>query len=197
MNAQAEIDFLERLYALPSGRENMEMENDSSINRLAAAVLNDIERAAAQVGKEGFHCFFCGFDMPTSTCRCQHPESFRCMGKHVCAGCEKAMLSIASHIDAVCRQKPANRVTSIRQRMYFELMRAARSVGKEEIHEPTELHFCLAQADPWDDAPRDFRTNLLGAFSRCGFTQFQELAAALEKEGEATSLRLFVRALGN
>jgi hypothetical protein len=195
MNAQAEIAYLERLYALPSGEKVME--NDSSINRLAAAVLNDMERAAAQAGKEGFHCFFCGFDMPTSTCRCPHPESFRCAGKRVCAGCEKAMVSIANHITQVCRQKPARRVTSIRQRMYFELMRAARSVGNAEIHEPTELHFCLAQADPWDHEPKDFRANLLGAFARSGFTRFQELADALEKESEATSLRLFVRALGS
>src|SRR5579862_3226208 len=62
MDAQAEIAYLERLYALPSGEKVME--NDS-INRLAAAVLGDMERAAARVGTDGPWCYFCGADGPT------------------------------------------------------------------------------------------------------------------------------------
>jgi hypothetical protein len=196
MNAQAEIAYLERLYALPSGRENMEMENNSSINRLAAAVLNDMERAAARVGTDGPWCYFCGADGPTKACACDHPENFGCHRKRVCSGCESAMEAVARHIKAICREKRVNRVSSVRQKFYFQLTRAARCAGNGELHEPSELHFCLSAADPLDDEPDDFRMKLLGAFVRSGFLRFQQLANELARETDAALFRSVIRAFG-
>jgi len=171
------------------------MENDS-INRLAAAVLGDMERAAARVGTDGPWCYFCGADGPTKACACDHPENFGCHGKRVCSGCESAMVSIASHIKAICREKRVNRVSSIRQRLYHQLTRAARSAGNEKVHEPSELHFCLSAADPLDHEPHEFRANLLGAFARSGFLRFQQLTNELSKETDAAVFRSVIRAMG-
>ena len=69
MNAAAEIEFLERLYSMPSEEELEQMKEDPEPNRLAAQVIAESEVAAERVGKDGLHCYFYGFDVPSSTCR--------------------------------------------------------------------------------------------------------------------------------
>lgn len=193
MNADAEIAFLERLYSLPSEEEQGQMKNDPELNKLAEFIVAESELAAGRAGKDGIHCYFCGHDVPTSTCRCPHPESFRCHGKRVCADCEKAMVSVASHIASICRAKRVARVSSIRLRLYYQLTRAARAVGDEEVHNHSQLHFCLSQADPADDEPDIFRSRLLWAFGRARFLRFQALASALERESKDAMVMAIMR----
>jgi len=193
MNSDAEIAFLERLYALPSQEEHEQMKNDPELNKLAESFVVESELAAGRVGKDGIHCYFCGYDTPTSSCGCPNPESFRCLGKRVCNGCQDAMRAVANHIAAICREKGVNRVSSIRLRLYYQLTSAARAVGDEEAHNYSQLHFCLSQAEPCDDEPDTFRSRLLRAFSRSGFLRFQALASALEEESRTAMVMAVMR----
>ena len=193
MNTDTEIAFLERLYSLPSQEEQENMTEDPELNYLAAQVVAESELAAGRVGKDGFHCFFCGYDTPTSACNCPNPESFRCLGKRVCNGCQDAMRAVANHITAICREKRVNRVSSIRLRLYHQLTRAARAIGDEEVHTPAQLHFCLAQADPCDDEPDIFRSRLLRAFGRARFLRFRTLADQLEREAADSMVLAVIR----
>jgi hypothetical protein len=193
MNADTEIAFLEKLYLLPSEGEEDEMKENLDVNQLAAAVLADAQVAATRVGTDGHFCYFCGYDVPTSACRCPHPENFRCAGKRVCADCEKAMISIANHIAGILRAKRVNRVSSIRLRMFHQLGRAAREIGNEDVCAPSELSFCLAQADEDHEDDEVFRAQILRAFGRCRFLRFRALADTLEQEASESLIRAIIR----
>ena len=195
MNAAAEIALLEKWYLLPSEQEHSSMdktENDSLI-RLASRAIVEAEQAEKLAGKDGFHCYFCGYYLPTSTCGCAHTEHFRCAGKRVCANCEQAMKYVANHLAAMFSAKRVNRITSIRERLASQLRQAAREVGNEDVIAPTELHFCLAQADATDDEYDEFRSRILRSFGRCKFLRFQALAEKLKEISEDAMIRAIVR----
>lgn len=185
MNAQRqremEIEFLERLYSLPS-EEEQHMNGNESLNQLAAEAIKEMELAVARVGKDslGAWCFACGRAVPTADCACPYPESFNCAGHKFCLECREARGKIARHLQTMFAAKISHRVSSIRCRKYNMLARAADTDG---LRRGQALRTALFKyADPDVDEPEDFVTNTLHVFKRSGFFDFRALAAAVDRE---------------
>lgn len=187
MNAAAEIEFLERLFALPSEVETM---SENELNQIAAEAIAEAELAAKRAGKVGPWCFYCGHhDVSTSTCACPFPESFGCAGKRVCTACDEAMRAVADHVQQMFQQKRVNRVSSVRARMYRQVREAAEGLRRGE-----ELRTALARfADPWDDEGGSFRENTLKAFRRAQFFDWKRLAAGIEQAKQDHLIMSIVR----
>jgi len=182
--------------ALDVRSEAMTNENDNELLGAVTDALAEQQRAIARAGKMSpFWCFYCGVRAPElSGCACPFPESFGCAGKRVCAECQIAHRSVASHLQEMFRAKRVDRVSSIRNRLYSDLYSAALEVGDEDNCSPKELHFRLAQADAFDDEPDDFRQRILASFGKVRFLQYKELAAAIEREKQDRMVSLMVRA---
>lgn len=174
----------------------MTNENDNEILGAIDDALAEQKHAMARAGKTGsWWCFYCGKCAPELlACACPFPESFGCASKRVCAECQAAHRSVASHLQEMFKAKRVDRVSSIRNRLYSDLHSAALEVGDEDNCSPTELHFRLAQPDPFEDELDDCRQRILGAFGKVRFLQFKELAAAIEREKQDRMVSLMVRA---
>ena len=188
---QEEIQWLEKLWALPSGADEMETEKEQLNIELVAEALQEMELAARRVGKDslGAWCFSCGRSVPTADCACPYPESFNCAGHKFCLQCREARGKIARRLEVMFTARISHRVSSIRCRKYNMLARAADTEG---LRRGQALRTAIFKyADPDVDEPEAFVSNTLGAFKRSGFFDFHALAAAVDcEENEYLVLRV-------
>jgi hypothetical protein len=178
---EEEIQWLERLWALPSGAHEMGTEK-KRLNELVSEALKEMELAAKRVGKDslGTWCFACGRSVPTADCTCPYPESFNCAGHKYCLECREARGKIARHLEAMFAAKISHRVSGRRRRKCNMIARAADTEG---LRRGQALRTALFKyADPDVDEPEAFVSNTLRAFKRSGFFDFRALAAAVERE---------------
>lgn len=174
-----EIEFLEKLYALPSGENKMPIENET-MTELMADAIKEMEVAAKRQGTIGPWCFGCGrTNVPAAACECPYPESFGCQGKVFCAECRTARTKIGTYLQAMFAAKISHRVTSIRSRKYNRIADAADTEGLPRGQKLREYLFRFA--DPDEDEPDKFVANVFRALKRSGFFDFRGLANALEQ----------------
>lgn len=175
---------------------------DRELNRLAENIIADIQKSAQRAGSDdlaGLICHFCGrsvSDVQLSRCGCQFPESFGCgvRGRSVCADCEHAHKQVADHLEKLFGTPVVNRVNARRFKFWHQLSRAVRSCYGEDT-EPSECPlFCaLAAADEFDGEKARFRNEVLRAFQKVRFLDFQKLSRNLAQEELDAMLRSVIR----
>jgi hypothetical protein len=98
---------------------------------------------------------------------------------------------VAAHLEQMFAAKRVSRLSSVRARLFRNLHRAA--LPDDDNFDPANpcgqhelLHFHLAQADEFEDTQGRFRENVLRAFKKAKFLDFQgldrELARVKENE---------------
>jgi hypothetical protein len=153
------------------------------IDRLAS--ITDKNRTRAR--SAGPWCYFCGLEFELQKCGCGFPVALECGGNRVCSFCASAHRTLATHLRKMFSAKVVDRSSSVRARLFNNLFSAADEVfersGLPDRGAPFEnsLKFCVAQGDPFDDSPAEFRDTILNAFRRSKFIEYRELAGALEK----------------
>jgi hypothetical protein len=159
---------------------------------LLLAIAGDVQTRAARVFKVGNWCWLCGTEDALSKCNCGMPESLQCHSQRVCAGCAGAHRTVAAHLRKMFSARRVERVTSIRAKLHSQLFNAADEL-EENSPLPLErtLHCALAQADPYDQTPAEFKGTVLDSFRRSQFSDFAGLARELEREVD-TELKLKV-----
>lgn len=144
--------------------------------------------AARRRGLSGPWCHVCGHESnDLAPCACHFPREFGCVGlRNLCSGCRNAHDKVARFLAGMFKEK---RVcvprADARRSAKFRWMRNA----LEAIHEKhgdaeaNRLRSALGQrACPFGDEPEEFRRNVLAAFSRARFWDFQKLAVELDAE---------------
>jgi hypothetical protein len=157
-----------------------EVENASN---LLLALAGDISLRESRIRKSGSWCYFCASTESLVTCGCGLPESLQCIGLRLCPDCRSAHRTIAAHLKRMFAAKVVDRVSSIRAKLFGQILGAADEL-EENSALPLErtLHCAIAQADPYEDEPREFRATIQGAFRQARFSDFQGLAKQLARE---------------
>lgn len=171
---------------------------DAELSRLAERALSDLAKAAERKG-HGDHmpwCHYCGTSgVPLAKCDCRFPEHFQCgvNGRLVCEECKTAHRTVASHLDKLFATKPVVRVSSLRAKYSRELSSAVRAIEGDDVGNPRNLLHWLAQFDDFEDDKERFRSDVLKAFRKSNFLDFQSLARHLKQQHDESLIRAIVR----
>jgi hypothetical protein len=151
--------------------------------RLLVALAGDISQRESRIRRSGNWCVFCGSTESLVSCGCGLPESLQCIGQRLCPDCRSAHRAIAAHLKRMFAAKVVDRVSSIRAKLFNQIFGAADELERNSTL-PLErtLHCAIAQADPYEDEPREFRATIQGAFRQAQFSDFQGLAKQLARE---------------
>jgi hypothetical protein len=154
-----------------------------NVGDLLTAIAGEAEILQSRVRRSGPWCYFCGSTESLVTCGCGLPESLQCIGHRLCPDCRAAHRAIAAHLRRMFAAKVVDRVSSIRAKLFNQLFGAADELEQNSTL-PLErtLHCALAQGDPYEDEPREFRATIQGAFRQAQFSDFQGLAKQLACE---------------
>lgn len=162
--------------------ENKSVEGMSA---LLVAMADEAGRREARVRKSGAWCFFCGATDNLARCGCALPESLGCINERLCRDCRDAHRIVADHLRKMFDARIVNRVSSIREKYFYQLCGAAESLAEKHGMNPedeTGLKFLLCQACAFDQTKGEFKSTITDAFHRSRFADFQGLARELERE---------------
>jgi len=180
--------------------EGKPMDDELFRSQLAAALAEE-EARLQRVGKVGPWCFRCGRTGPTSRCDCPFPLDFGCVDRLFCEDCRKPRREVADFLRTMFAAKITQRSNSVRAQRERALFRASGAVcnpSDSDDYDPCktrDLHFWLAQADPFDDSAEEFETKTLRAFRRSRFLDFAKLATEIKAEQDKEIYRALARAL--
>lgn len=155
------------------------------MSELLIAMADEAGRREARVRRSGEWCYFCGATDNFARCGCALPESLACINQRVCRECRDAHRIIADHLRKMFSARIVNRVSSIREKLFYQLCGAAESLAEKHGMNPEAengLKFLLCQACAFDQTKIEFRSTITDAFHRSRFADFQGLARELERE---------------
>lgn len=171
------------------------------LQNLMDVTCHEEERAERRRGTSGSWCYNCGHENgDLAPCACDFPREFGCAKlRSLCSDCRAAHEKVSRFLAGMFKEKKVStpRVDARRNTKFRWLRQALETIHEKHGDAAADsLRHRLGElACPFGDEPAEFRRNVLTAFSRARFADFQTLAKQLAEEERVHDLLKFSQAL--